>query len=192
MGTSSYITLKMLKVVIATNTFNTCTHNVWAKKHIGHTYVWQHNVWERERERERDRQRERFEGHMVNVCISREHYRSVCQLFSRANIKSLRSLAEAPWLTHYIGLAFGLVSTRVQEESEYCVRYARGTNLAILALAHSVVRKLESDVRNQFPVGMPLSTDAQIAFRMNWSNFGAWPFQCCSRLHVVMTWWTEY
>ena len=91
----------------------------------------------------------------------------------------MRSLAEAPWLTDYIGLAFGLVSTRVQEESEYArsVRYARGTSPAILALAHSVVRKQESDVRNQFHVGMPLATDAPVAFRMKWSNFGAWPFQ---------------
>ena len=170
-----------LHVLIATNTFNTCTHNVWAKNTLGI-----HTCGNITCERERERQRERFEGHMVNVCISREHYRSVCQLFSRANIKSLRSLAEAPWLTDYIGLAFGLVSTRVQEESEYCVRYARGTSLAILALAHSVVRKLESDVRNQFHVGMPPSTDAQLAFGMKWSNSGAWPFQSCSRLHVLM------
>ena len=143
---------------------------------------------ERERERERETDRERDSKVTWSMCASHEsiNYRSVCQLFSRANIKSLRSLAEAPWLTDYIGLAFGLVSTRVQEESEYCVRYARGTSLAILALAHSVVRKLESDVRNQFHVGMPLATDAQIAFRMKWSNFGAWPFQSCSRLHVLM------
>ena len=130
----------------------------------------------KERERERDLHFHRFEGHMVNVCISQEHYRSVWQLFSRANIKSLRSLAEAPWLTDYNGLAFGIVSTRVQE-GEYCVRYVRSTSPAILALAHSVVRKLESDVRNQFHVGMPLATDAPVAFRMKWSNFGAWPFQ---------------
>ena len=135
----------------------------------------------------RERERERFEGHMVNVCISQQHYRSARQLFSSANIKSLRSLAEVPWLTDYTGLAFGTVSTRVQEESEYCVRYARGTSPAILALAHSVVRKLESDVPNQFHVGMPPSTDAQLAFGMKWSNSGAWPFQSCSRLHVLMT-----
>ena len=132
--------------------------------------------------------------HMVSVYarmwISQQHYRIVCRLCSRPNIKSLRSLAEATWITDFVGLANGhsLMSTRTINENENSVWYVRSTGPDGFAFAHSLVGKLESDVRNQFQVGMRIATDALCAFRRKCNNFGGWHFQNWLRLHVISLW----